>query len=186
METELMNNGTIAEQLVKYGNVIPCHCNQCNPPTVKDITRWADEWADQLERECLLAEEQAQLKETKIMEALISLLIPALIMIESSGNDQAVGDGGKAIGCLQIWEPYWQDGTEYLGVDWPYEDAYDRDRAIKVTKAYLTRYGRHYERTQGKRVTLEVLARIHNGGPNGWNKSATDKYWDKVRKELDK
>jgi hypothetical protein len=29
-------------------------------------------------------------------------------------------------------------------------------------------------------VTPEKIARMHNGGPNGWKISATDKYWDKV------
>jgi hypothetical protein len=30
----------------------------------------------------------------------------------------------------------------------------------------------------------EIISRIWNGGPRGWNKSATKIYWDKVRKEL--
>ena len=29
-------------------------------------------------------------------------LVQAIILVESSGKDDAVGDGGKAIGCLQI------------------------------------------------------------------------------------
>jgi hypothetical protein len=29
-------------------------------------------------------------------------------------------------------------------------------------------------------VTLEKMARMHNGGPNGHKKEATKKYWDKV------
>jgi hypothetical protein len=109
-------------------------------------------------------------------------------MIESSNNDYPPGhnDGGLAKGCLQIHKNYWIDGTEYLKVNWVHEDAHDRDRAIEVATAYLTRYGRHYERTQGKKATLEVLARIHNGGPEGWNDSDTNKYWNKVRKELNK
>jgi hypothetical protein len=62
-----MNNETIAEQLVKYGNIIPCHCNQCNPPTVENITKWADKWADELEQDYLLAEEQAQSELTQLI-----------------------------------------------------------------------------------------------------------------------
>ena len=29
-------------------------------------------------------------------------------------------------------------------------------------------------------VTLEKMARMHNGGPNGHKKEATEKYWAKV------
>ena len=32
----------------------------------------------------------------------LSLVIQALIIVESGGNNVAVGDGGKAVGCLQI------------------------------------------------------------------------------------
>ena len=37
----------------------------------------------------------------------------------------------------------------------------------------------------GRKPTLEDIARIHNGGPNGWKKKSTDAYWAKVKKELD-
>jgi len=30
----------------------------------------------------------------------------------------------------------------------------------------------------------EDIARIHNGGPNGYKKTATDQYWVKVRAEI--
>ena len=51
---------------------------------------------------------------------------------------------------------------------------------------YLIRYGRWYEVTQGKAPTLEVLARIYNGGPSGWRKKSTEAYWKKVRKEIER
>ena len=35
-----------------------------------------------------------------------------------------------------------------------------------------------------KPITYEVLARIHNGGPNGMSKDSTLAYWRKVRKHL--
>ncbi len=126
------------------------------------------------------------------MEALLTILIPVLIQVESHGNDKAVGDDGKALGALQIHAAYWQDGTESLKVDWPYSDAHNREKAIRVARAYLTRYGRHYERTTGNQISLEVLARIHNGGPTGWNRkykqryANTTKYWEKVQIELKK
>jgi hypothetical protein len=36
----------------------------------------------------------------------------------------------------------------------------------------------------GKQPTDEVFARMHNGGPTGYKKSATIEYWQKVKKEL--
>ena len=115
------------------------------------------------------------------MKTLILTLLPLIAQVESSNNPTAVGDDGLAIGLYQIHECYWIDGCESLGVDWPYQDAYDPVKAKQVVIAYLTRYGKHYERVTGKKVTLEVLARIHNGGPAGWKKGATNKYWRKIK-----
>jgi len=30
-------------------------------------------------------------------------------------------------------------------------------------------------------ATLETLARNYNGGPRGWQKAATEKYWQRVK-----
>jgi hypothetical protein len=50
-----MNNETIAEQLVKYGNVIPCHCNQCKGPkrpiTQQEIEDAIEAWWHEIEEE---------------------------------------------------------------------------------------------------------------------------------------
>ena len=35
------------------------------------------------------------------------------MMVESGGNINAVGDGGKAIGPFQLHEVYWQDAADY-------------------------------------------------------------------------
>lgn len=115
------------------------------------------------------------------MDQLILALLPLLAQVESNNDPAAIGDNGKAIGIYQIWEPYWQDGCEELDVEWPYEWAYKPDKARFIVFAYLYRYGRAYERETKKPVTLEVLARIHNGGPDGWKKEATKKYWLKIK-----
>ena len=36
----------------------------------------------------------------------------------------------------------------------------------------------------GRYATAEDIARIHNGGPNGYKKDATDSYWNKVKSKL--
>jgi hypothetical protein len=95
-------------------------------------------------------------------------LLDAIARIESHCDPNAVGDGGSALGAYQIHRVYWQDGTELLGVDWPYRDATDSKKARRVVKAYLLHYGK------GK--SLIEMARIHNGGPRGHEKKATAGY----------
>ena len=116
------------------------------------------------------------------METLIAFLIPFLILKESGGDwNCKPGDDGKALGGLQIHAAAWQDGCNELGVDWDYQTgAYDPDKAKAVCTAYLLRYGRNYKRKTGKDPSVEVLARIWNGGPTGWKKKATESYWTDV------
>lgn len=113
-------------------------------------------------------------------------LIQALIQVESGGRDDIVGDSGQAVGCLQLHKAYWIDGCKNLGVDWPYSKAVERKKAIAVTRAYLTKAGKLYEKKTGQKATLEVLARIHNGGYNGYKKKGTENYWKKVEQCLKK
>lgn len=107
--------------------------------------------------------------------------IDAIRMVESSGGkDKADGDDGRAIGDYQIWKAYWQDGTRFLKVNWPYEDARDPAKARKVVRAYIT----GYQRAKGYPATPETWARIHNGGPRGPEKKSTLVYLEKFRKNF--
>ena len=111
--------------------------------------------------------------------ALTDALLDAIRQVESGGNDRAVGDSGRAIGPYQIWKSYWIDAVEYdpsLRAD-GYESCYDPEYARRVVIACMSRYG------QGK--TAKDLARIHNGGPRGYKKSATLAYWSKVESALE-
>ena len=40
---------------------------------------------------------------TKKNHVLTDKFVDALIRVESNGRDNAIGDNGKAVGCLQIW-----------------------------------------------------------------------------------
>jgi hypothetical protein len=110
-------------------------------------------------------------------------LLNALIQVESSGNDKAIGDNGNAIGCLQIWKVYWIDATERSGIGGSYKDCFNRDYAKRIVDAYMKRYAREAW-TNPAKFDAEKCARIHNGGPRGHTKKATDKYWNKVRRLL--
>jgi soluble lytic murein transglycosylase-like protein len=110
-------------------------------------------------------------------------LVDAIIIVESNGNDEAVGDNGNAIGCLQIWEIYHTDAVERSNIGGSYKDCYNREYAIKVFDAYMRRYAREAW-TDPKQFNAEKVARIHNGGPRGYRKTATLKYWAKVERLL--
>lgn len=107
-----------------------------------------------------------------------SELVAALIEVESGGDDSAVGDGGKSIGCLQISEAYWKDS----GVEGEWIDCYNREYAINVLVAYMKRYAQEKWRV----LDAEHCSRLHNGGPKGPEKKATAPYWAKVKKILDR
>lgn len=106
-------------------------------------------------------------------------LILFLIQVESGGNDLAIGDNGLAYGCLQMHESYVQDAAEYAGKDWVHEDAFCRETSIDIFIAYASKYAT--EKRIGRPVTIQDIARIHNGGPKGWKKKSTKKYWEKVK-----
>jgi hypothetical protein len=106
----------------------------------------------------------------------ISNLISALIIVESSGNDQAIGDNGRALGPLQIHRGVVLDVNRITGSHYRHQDMTNRAQARAVCEAYLKHYGRG--------AATEQLARRWNGGPTGDRKSATEAYWAKVKKQL--
>lgn len=103
-------------------------------------------------------------------------LISALIMVESSNNDLAIGDQGRAIGCLQIHKAVVVDVNRITGSHYRHQDMTNRAAARAVCEAYLTHYGRG--------ASTEQLARRWNGGPTGDRKTATVTYWAKVKKQI--
>jgi hypothetical protein len=106
----------------------------------------------------------------------LSNLISALIIVESSGNDQAIGDNGRAVGPLQIHRGVVLDVNRITGSHYKHSEMTNRVAARAVCEAYLKAYGK------GK--TTEQQARIWNGGPTGDRKTATEGYWRKVQKAI--
>ena len=109
-------------------------------------------------------------------------VLAAIRVVESNNNPNAVGDNGNAIGIYQIWDSYWKDATEFSGIGGTYKDCYNPQYADKIVRSYMKRYAT--KKRLGREATMEDIARIHNGGPNGYKKSATDKYWNKVKRVL--
>lgn len=113
-----------------------------------------------------------------------AILAAALISIESGGNNQAVGDHGRAVGPLQVHAAAVADVNRAFGTHYTHAGMTNRAEAVAVLDRYLWLYARP-ERI-GRPVTDEDRARIWNGGPDGWRRKATLAYaarFNKARKE---
>jgi hypothetical protein len=101
----------------------------------------------------------------------------ALHLVEASGRTGPIlGDGGRALGPLQIHRDYWLDA----GVPGRYSDVARLDYAERVVAAYLQRYAPRAL----ARGDWQTLARVHNGGPAGARNPATRAYWKRVERHL--
>lgn len=112
------------------------------------------------------------------------ILIAALIMIESSGINTAIGDNGESVGCLQIQMPIIQDVNRVYKTRYTSYDRYDRKNSTEICKLYLKYWSSVYSKRTNQPATYEILARIWNGGPYGYKKEDTKRYWNKVQKQL--
>lgn len=93
--------------------------------------------------------------------------LDALAAVETNGNDAAINFAEDAHGRYQIRAGYLADGNAALGTRYTLAEMHDPQKAERVVRAYLSRYGRAFERRTGHEATAADLARIHNGGPRG-------------------
>ena len=101
----------------------------------------------------------------------------AIHLVETSGRlGPTVGDGGRALGPLQIHRACWQDSR----VGGRYEDVADLATATAVLRAYLTRYAPAALASED----WTTCARVWNGGPKGASRSATVGYSMRVMARL--
>lgn len=100
-------------------------------------------------------------------------MIDRLIIIESSGNCNAIGDNGKAVGCLQIHPIMVKDVNRISRKNYTLNDRYSKVKSIEMCKVYFNHYG--------KNKSEEQLVRKWNGGPRGDTKTATIKYWNRYQ-----
>jgi len=108
--------------------------------------------------------------------------VAAIHEAETGGRNGAIlGDNGRALGPFQIHKSYWQDAVSFnKSIGGKYSDCAEYSYSVKVVTAYLNRYA--------KAAVLEkdykTQAKIHNGGPKGVDKAATNVYWRKVKRSL--
>ena len=117
--------------------------------------------------------------------------LDAIKQVETgSGSGIGVkGDGGRAAGPLQIHRIYHTDAAERDRALTSYQRCLtDRAYSERVVRAYMRRYApaaaARLKAGTGTLADVERVSRIHNGGPRGHRKQATQKYWLRVRANL--
>lgn len=113
-------------------------------------------------------------------------LISILEAIESQNNPDAIGDvtlKNKAYGILQIRQPCLDDYNKWNRTSHTIDDVLGQ-KGVALSRDIFEDYMAHYATPKrlGRPVTALDMARIWNGGPNGWKKEATLKYSIKVKK----
>ncbi|XP_030830412.1 lysozyme 3-like [Strongylocentrotus purpuratus] len=92
--------------------------------------------------------------------------------------------GSLSCGPYQIKDDYWNDarmkGGDLMG-SWRKCTA-DMGCSGETVQGYMARYA-VFSRLEHQ-PTCEDFARIHNGGPNGYNRTSTLKYWSRVKECL--
>jgi len=122
----------------------------------------------------------------------ISVLIAALIAVESGGDNKATGDKGQAVGCLQIHPIFVEDVNLILGEKFYFDtDRVDRMKSMEMARIWLIYYSARFEMNEGRRPTYQELALMYNRGPTGFRRMEQkdydlDPYWIKVEAALTK
>ena len=120
-------------------------------------------------------------------------LLDAIKEVESGGSVYAIGDvnfKNPAYGPYQIRWPYYADavrfnpsltdgGKTFSNVWGQGSEEYSE----RVLRSYMGGYATR--RRLGRQPTDEDIARIHNGGPNGYKNPKTLSFWKKVKEAMD-
>ena len=104
---------------------------------------------------------------------IFAVLLSAVAMVESSNDPLAYNPDEQAYGLMQIRQCCVDDLNQHYGTNYKLADFYNP----KLAKWAFVHYGRMY----GAK-TAEEYCRTWNGGPRGMKKTATEKYWKKIKK----
>ena len=108
------------------------------------------------------------------MEQLIESMLTILLLCENSHVDNKKEN---AIGKYQIRPIFVEDVNRIIvGDTYTHEDARSKSKARNMIRIYLVYYGIRYKRITGLEPSVQVYARIFNGGPIGYAKLATKNY----------
>ena len=103
-------------------------------------------------------------------------LVNAVIHVESRGDTLAHNIKEDAVGVLQIRPIMVKEVNRILRFDkYTLQDRWDKQKSIEMFNVI---------RQHTPNPTNEKIARNWNGGPNGYRKNSTLKYWQKVQQQL--
>jgi|WetSurMetagenome_2_1015567.scaffolds.fasta_scaffold353069_2 soluble lytic murein transglycosylase-like protein len=101
----------------------------------------------------------------------------AMIQVESSGNQYAIGDSGKSKGLMQIQEIAMQDVNEMYGTNFVTSDLFEITPNLRIGILYL--------KLQTKRTgNINNGVRAFNAGESGSKKGLGKDYLEKVKEYL--
>ena len=108
-------------------------------------------------------------------------LVAAIIMVESSGNDNAINHREQAYGPMQIQQCVLDDVNRVYRTNYKLSQMRNRSTSLEVFKKYTRIYKAD--------ANQESAAKCWNAGP-GWKsktgtaKSNLNEYWRKVQQQL--
>jgi hypothetical protein len=121
--------------------------------------------------------ETNQTMHTPVQYIIDARFLAALAAVESGGDDSAVNEREDAHGRFQIRAAALADANRILCTDYTLADCHDPAVAVRVVRAYLGHYGASL-----RAPTPDALARIWNGGPNGYRREATRGYAERFHR----
>lgn len=119
------------------------------------------------------------------MKVAMLVLISAIRAVESAnGLDPRCAGNELQITRICVEDANRISALSGSAVRWTPDDRLDRRRSEEIAVAYLSYWGDRYRVRTGMEPTEETYARIWNGGPDGWMKPQTARYWSKVKSKL--
>lgn len=116
----------------------------------------------------------------KVKDPLIGI-IEKLMLIETNGVD-LVGDGGRALGCLQIHPIAVKEYNLTYGTDYKHKQMMDKETSVEVCIGLLNKGIDMYKKKYSKEPSEEDIVRMWNGGIyDGYKKQSTKKYWKRYK-----
>ena len=108
----------------------------------------------------------------------------SIAAVESSSGLYVVGDSGRAFGHFQIWNITVEDVNRIYGTSYTHAQMFDPVIAMEFGMLYLNHGAKLYYKKYYKLPSVEILARMWNGGIYGGHYNAkTLVYLDKFNKE---
>ena len=114
----------------------------------------------------------------------LDTIVSILIMCETAGTpnpNYAVHDDGSGLGCLGIQSAVIEDVNNKYDTSYTLEDRTCETKSREICKLYLTRWLQYYKTITGNAPTEETACRIWNGGPWGYEKPETKKYYNRYK-----